>query len=415
MCRAKRWAVLICLLAMVVSACAPAATPTPVVIEKEKIVKETQVVLVTPTPVPPTPTPGLPDEIKIGVFEPLTGNIAGLGQMELMGIKLANKKRATVLGKPVRLVITDNKSDKSDAALAMSRLIEVDQVHAVIGSAGSSLAMAGGEVSEKAGMPVLGASCTSPLVTQGKAHYFRVCFVDTFQGAAGARYAFNNLGAKTAAIITDVSTDATFGLSVYFRAEFIKLTGNAKSILGVISIQGGDRDFRAQLSTINSWKPDVVYAPQMYAEAAPMLAQALQLGLTPGLQFLGVDGWDVPELIKIGGAGTEGAIYTTHYHPEAFTHPEAKEFLQSFRQEYNSEPSKNAALGYDAYLLLLDAIERAGSLNREAITTALSETKDFVGCAGSITLGADHNARKPVVVLRVKGGKTVVDGITEPF
>jgi len=155
------------------------------------------------------------DPIKIGVYLPLTGQNAFGGQLELEGVQLARKLTPTVLDRPVELVIVDNKSDKVEAANAVKRLTERDKVLAIIGTYGSSLAMAGGEVAERAKVPVIGTSCTNPLVTQGKKYYFRACFIDPYQGAAAATYAFKNLGFKKGAVLTDVANDYAVGLSAF--------------------------------------------------------------------------------------------------------------------------------------------------------------------------------------------------------
>ena len=416
MCISKRWPVLVCLLAMAVSACAPAATPTPIVVEKEKIVKETQVVLVTPTPVPPTPIPALPDEIRIGVYMPMTGGTAAFGEMQWKAIEFAATQRPSVLGRPVKLILEDNRSDKSDAALAVARLIEVDNAHAIIGTPSSSLAIAGGEVSEKAGMPVLGTTCTNPLVTQGRKYYFRICYVDTFQGPVMARYAVNNLGAKTVAIITDISNDGPMGAAIYFREEFIKLTGDPMSVLAMLSIQSGERDFSAQLNTIKAMDPDVVFVPSMYAEGAALCGQAFKLGLLPDTPILGQDSWDVPAMLEIAGAqAMEGVAFSTMYHPDAFTHALAQQFNTDWKQLTGEFPGKDASGAYDAYYCMLDAIERAGSVDPEAITKALSETKDFMGVTGSITMDADHNARKACPIVGFRNGQKVLLDIVQPW
>ena len=157
------------------------------------------------------PVEGDADVIKIGVYQPLTGDSAAGGQMTVEGIKLANKMYLEVLGKKIELYIEDNKTDKTEAANAVSRLIEKHQVNAIIGSYGSSLAMGGGPVAEEAGIPVMGCSPTNPLVTLDNDFYFRVCFIDPFQGKVVAKYAYEELGAKTAAIIMDVSNDYSTG------------------------------------------------------------------------------------------------------------------------------------------------------------------------------------------------------------
>ena len=135
------------------------------------------------------------ETVKIGVYLPITGGNAIGGQLELDGVKLAHQQYPTVDGKKIELVVVDNKSDKVESANAVKRLIEKDKVRAIIGTYGSSLAMAGGEVAEKAGIPMVGTSCTNPLVTQGKKYVFRVCFIDPFQGAGAADYALKELKA----------------------------------------------------------------------------------------------------------------------------------------------------------------------------------------------------------------------------
>jgi branched-chain amino acid transport system substrate-binding protein len=379
--------IIVVLLSIVVPACAPAQTPKP-------------------------GKPALPEEIRIGVYEPMTGAFAAGGQMTWDGIKLAHKVKPEVLGKPVRLILVDNKSDKTEAANAVARLIEAEKVVAIIGSYGSSLSMAGGEVAEKAHIPVVGCSPTNPLVTKGKKYYFRVCFIDPFQGAVMAKYAYKVLGARTACIIQDVAQDYSVGLSTYFRDTFIQLTGDPKSIVGFTSYQTGDTDFTAQLTYCISKKPDVIFSSGYYGEAALLAKQARALGYTGPL--LGGDAWDAPELIQIAGEAAEGMTFSTHYHPEGAITEASKKFVELFRAEYNREPDAFAALGYDAYMVLLNAIERAGSVDPEAIQKALAETKNFEGVTGWITINESHDAVKTAVIKQVKGGKFVFVTTVEP-
>ena len=146
------------------------------------------------------------DVIKIGVFQPLTGENGGGGSQELDGIKYANKVYSEVLGKKVELVIVDNKSDKGEATTAVTRLIEKEGVCAILGSYGSGVSIAAGDIIKKAGIPAIGCSCTNPMVTQGNDFYFRVCYLDPFQGTVMANYAIQK-GAKTAAVITQNGDD----------------------------------------------------------------------------------------------------------------------------------------------------------------------------------------------------------------
>ena len=251
------------------------------------------------------------DVIKIGVFEPLTGANGAGGADEYDGIKLANKLFPTVLGKKIQLVAVDNKSDKVEAANAATVLAQKEKVNAVIGSWGSSLSMAGGPIFAEAKIPAVAVSATNPNVTKGNEYYFRVCFLDPFQGVVGANYAFKTLNAKKVAIIREVSNDYSVGLAKFFSDEFVKLTGDAKSIVATADYNTGDQDFTAQLTNIKQFEPDVIFAPGNYTESALIIKQARALGMKA--QFVGGDTWDVNSFLEVGGASVEGATFSTFF------------------------------------------------------------------------------------------------------
>ncbi|HAE92827.1 ABC transporter substrate-binding protein [Tissierella praeacuta] len=353
------------------------------------------------------------DVIKIGVFEPMTGASAAGGEMTVEGIKLANEKVGEVLGKKVELVIVDNKSDKVEAANAASRLIDKDKVVAIIGSYSSSLSMAAGDIVKAAKVPAVGCSPTNPLVTLNNDYYFRVCFIDPFQGTVMANYAFNDLSASKAAIIQDVQQDYSVGLSTYFEQAFVELTGSQDSIVGKASYNTGDQDFSAQLTNIKSLNPDVIFAPGNYGESALLIKQARDLGIT--VPILGGDTWEAPEFIDIGGAAVEGAVYSTHFTSESPVTEVSKTFLEDYKAKFNKDANAFAALGYDAYMVIIDAIEKAGSADSVAIKEKLAGTKDFIGSTGVITLDENGDAVKSAVINQVKDGKFVYLTTVEPI
>ena len=343
------------------------------------------------------------DVIKIGVFEPLTGANGAGGAAEYDGIKLANKLFPTVLGKKVELIAVDNKSDKVEAANAATVLAQKEKVNAVIGSWGSSLSMSGGPIFAEAKIPAVAVSATNPNVTKGNEYYFRVCFLDPFQGTVGAAYAFNELKAKKVAIIREVSNDYSVGLAKFFVDEFVKLTGDPASIVATADYNTGDQDFSAQLTNIKQFEPDVIFAPGNYTESALIVTQARALGMTA--QFVGGDTWDENAFLEVGGAAVEGATFSTFFANDVPINTTSEAFLKAFRDEYKKEPAAVSALGYDAYLVILDAITRANSAEPEKIRAALTQTKDFEGSAGSITINAERNADKAAVFKTVKDGK----------
>ncbi len=342
--------------------------------------------------------------IKIGVFEPVTGANAGGAKWEIEGIKLANKLYPEVLGKKVELVIVDNKSDKVEAANAASRLVDKENVNAVIGSYGSSLSIAGGEIFKNAKIPAVGASCTNPMVTLDNEYYSRVCFIDPFQGTVMANYAFSKLNAKKVAIVQEVSNDYAVGLAKFFTDSFKKLTGDDKSIVAVANYNKGDTDFSAQLTNIKALNPDVIFAPGNFTESAALTKQARELGITAPI--IGGDTWETQEFIDIGGKAVEGAIFSTFFDAAKPATSETEKFIAEFKKAFpDKEPAGVAALGYDAYLLIIDAIKRANSADPEKIKEAINQTKDFMGASGIVTLDENRNAIKSAVIKQVKNGK----------
>lgn len=341
--------------------------------------------------------------IKIGVFEPLTGGAASGGEMTLEGIQLANELFPEVLGKKIELVIEDNKSDKLEAAKAVIKLIHEDHVKAIIGSYGSSLSMAAGDVVKKFKIPTVGCSPTNPMVTFNNPYYFRVCFVDPFQGTVIANYAAKELGAKKAIIVQDTAQDYSTGLSQYFTEAFIKLTGDVESIVSVISYVSGEQDFREKLMEIKDLKADVIFAPGNYIESAIFIKQAREMGIN--IPIIGGDTWETPTFIEIGGEAVEGAIFSTHFTAEVPITKMSNLFLEAYRKKYNKEANAFSALGFDAYMVLMDAIARANSANPEKIRDALANTANFEGATGKITLDRNGNAAKSAVIKKVEKGQ----------
>ena len=352
------------------------------------------------------------DVIKVGVYNCLTGQNAYGGQLELDGTKLAHKEFPEVLGKMVELVVVDNKSDKVESANAVTRLINHDKVNVIIGTYGSSLAMAGGEVAESAKIPVMGTSCTNPLVTQGKKYYFRACFIDPFQGAGGATYAFKTLGFKKAALLVDVSNDYSVGLSNFFKKAFEKMGGE---IIAELKYQSGDQDFTAQLTELISKNPEIVFAPAYFSEGAIILKQAKELGAK--FRFMGGDAMDNPEIVTLGGDAVEGFLHTTFAYDPSMENmnPIAQKFTEEWRKAFpDKDPNVNGALGYDSYVLVIDAINRAGSADPEKIRDALEQTKDVPTVTGLTTMNATHDAEKELGIVEIKGGKKVFLGVIKP-
>ncbi|HPC73153.1 MAG TPA: ABC transporter substrate-binding protein [Syntrophales bacterium] len=340
------------------------------------------------------------DTVRIGCWLPMTGGVAAYGQMEYAGVQVAREMKPTVLGKKVELFLADTKSDKIEAATAMDRLLKKNKVHAVIGEAISGNTMAGAPIADKAKIPVVAPTATNPLVTQNREYIFRVCFIDPFQGEVAAKYAYNTMKARRAALIVDIAQDYCVGLANFFTKSFTKLGGK---VVATTYCQTGDQDFTAQLSAIMAAKPDFLYLPNYYTEDALVCKQAEELGLK--VPVMSADGAQAPELLSIGGKAVEGFLFTGHFAKEAAKTDIAKKYIAAYEKKTGKEASGFDALGADAYFAILDAMERAKSTDGPKVRAALANTKNFKGVSGVINIGPDGNAVKSMVILQVKNGK----------
>ncbi|MDR1831412.1 MAG: ABC transporter substrate-binding protein [Fusobacteriaceae bacterium] len=344
------------------------------------------------------------DTIKIGVFEPLTGENGGGGSQEVDGIKYANQVYPEVLGKKVELVIVDNKSDKAEAVVAATRLVEKEKVVAVIGSYGSGVSIAAGDIFRNAKVPAMGASCTNPMVTEGNEFYFRACFLDPFQGTVLANYAIAQ-GKKKAAVITQLGDDYSTGLGSFFTREFKKLGGE---IVADQQFQTNEQDFNSILTNAKSAGADVIFAPSSIVSAGLIIKQAKALGISA--LIMGGDTWENESIIQVAGDAAEGVVLSTFFDENnSAATAEAKKFVPGFKGFLGGKDPiipAVAALGYDAYFVILDAIKRAGSTDGEAIRKALTETKGLEGVTGSFQFDENGDAQKDFAVIKViKGGK----------
>jgi len=348
------------------------------------------------------------DTVKIGANLEMTGSVAAYGQMINEGVELIMDIVGTeVLGKQIEYVLVDNKSDKVEAANAATRLIDKEKVVAIIGPAISGSMLSAGPICEEKKVPQISATSTNPLVTQDKKYSFRATFIDSYQGLAAAQYAYEDLSAKSVAILSDIAQDYCVALGNFFKEAYEKLGGE---VLTVQHCKTGDQDFSAQLTTIMNLNPDVIYLPNYYTEIALICRQARDLGYEG--KILGGDGSDAPELIDIGGDAVEGFYFTAHGDTEKALTEIGQKYFDAYRAKFNKEPGVFGALAADCYLIIVDAIKRANSFDPEMIAAAIEDTKDLEVTTGKITI-EKGDALKPVVVKQVEGGKAKLLGTIE--
>lgn len=347
-----------------------------------------------------SPTPAAEEPLKIGLYLPMTGAAAAMGQMVWEGVQTAHKLQPQILGREVQLNLVDTRSDRIEAANAVSRLIEKEQVSAIIGEVISSDTLAGAPIAERARIPNISPTATNPLVTQGRQYAFRACFVDDLQGQVAARFAFEHLKARRAAVLIDQAQDYCVGLGNFFMQEFKRLGGE---VAAVSYLQTGDQDFTAQLSSFKAKQPDLLYAPNYYAEDALLAKQMQTLGMK--IPILTGDGAQVPELLSIGGAAVEGMYFTAHFHRQGIATDRGKKFIQAYEAAYKKDLDAFAALGGECYFLLAQAMAQAKGTDGVTVAQALATTRDFPGITGSLSMGPDHNPVKGVVIIKVENGK----------
>jgi len=342
-------------------------------------------------------------EWRVGGYFSLSGAETQFGIDSKEGIELAIEevnKAGGVKGKPIKVLFEDTKTNPQEATNKVLQLIERDKVVALLGEVASARSKAGGIVANSKKVPMITPSSTNADVTKVGPFVFRVCFTDDVQGPIGAQYVVNTMGKKKLAILFASDVLYSSGLAKEFKAEAKKL--GAEVVIEKSFLQN-ETNFTTYLTEIRDAKPDIIYAPVYYNHMVPIARQAKAANI-PGTMFMGGDGWDAEDLLKGAGDEMEGAYLTDHYAPDV-PWPSAKAFLDKYKQRFNREPTSLAAQAYDAAKLLADAIGRAKADTREAIRDAIQDTKNFQGATGTITINAERNPDKPVVIVQIKNKK----------
>ena len=343
------------------------------------------------------------DEILVGEFASITGQTATFGQSSHAGTTLAIDEinaAGGVLGKKIKLISEDDQSKAEDATAAVQKLINRDRVIALLGEVASSRSRAGGPIAQQAKIPMISPASTNEEVTKIGDYIFRICFIDPFQGEAMASFSMKTLHAKRAAILQDTKQDYSIGLATSFRETIRK---NGGDIVSEQAYSSGDKDFRAELTSIRAANPEVIFIPGYYGEVSLIVRQARQLGITCPL--VGGDGWDSPELTKGAEKDFNNTYFSNHFSTED-PDPAVQNFIKKYKAKYNNaDPDAMAALGYDAANILADAIKRAGGTDSKKLRDAIAATKDYQGVTGSITINAERNASKPLTILQIVEGK----------
>ena len=341
--------------------------------------------------------------VRIGVFEPASGDNGAGGKQETLGIQYANYVTPTVeIGGEdytVQLDIVDNESSNDKAPSAAATLVS-DGVSVVLGSYGSGVSIAGSDTFKEAGIPVIGVTCTNPQITEGNTHYFRICFLDPFQGTVLANFANDNFGAKKAYVLTKLGDDYSTGLGYYFTEAFEALGGEVVEE----TFQEGNSDFTSYITSAKNEGADVFFAPSSTEVAALLVEQAASQGLE--IPLLAGDTWD-SNVILNAAEGKNVDIYVSTFYQEGGN----PEFDAGIKEWINSDSTAKAnnggddtvsgltVMGYDAYYVALEALKAAGSTDPAAVNEALWDVT-YTGVSGDISFNEIGDANRDAAYIK---------------
>jgi len=337
-------------------------------------------------------------EWRVGVYLGLSGPDAQFGIQTREGIELAVDEvnaAGGVKGKKIKLLVEDDKGNPTEANNKVLQLIDRDKVIAILGEVASSRSKPGGIVANSKKIPMITPSSTNADVTKVGPFVFRVCFIDDVQGLAGARFVVNTLQKKKVAMIYATDDLYSSGLANEFEKELKVLGGEIVIKKGFLKTE---TNFTTYVNEIKDAKPDIIYAPVYYDVMAPLAKQAKAAGVS-GEMFVGGDGWDGMAAEDLGNM--EGAYFTNHYAPDV-PWANAQAFRKKYTDRFKHDPTGMSAMGFDAAGVLVDAFKRAKQDTPQGVRDAIAETKGFGGATGTISINAERNAEKDVVIVQIK-------------
>jgi branched-chain amino acid transport system substrate-binding protein len=341
------------------------------------------------------------ETLRIGVVSPMSGPGATAGKYIVNGVKLLEEKLKAEGGLlvgdtryPIEFLYEDNEAKEETTTNVYQKLINQDNVIAIVGPDMSKAILAAGPIAQSAGVVAVGTFTTNEAVTQVGDYIFRACFIDPFQGKAAATYAWD-AGFKTAAVIYNNADAYSKGLYENFELAFTELGGE---IVEVQAYSGSDiKDYNVQLTKIKAANPDVVFIPNMFTEIPLQVRQARELGITA--KFVGGDSMDAPEVAQLAGfENIEGTAYVSAFSPDN-PDPVAQEFVKAFNDAYGMNPNSNAVLAYEAAMMILESIKNAATVDRKGVRDAMASLKDLHLPSGTITVGPDRNPIKGAAIL----------------
>jgi branched-chain amino acid transport system substrate-binding protein len=352
-------------------------------------------------------------KIRIGLIAELTGDMPAVGasckNAAQMAVKEINDAGGFQFGNKqymVELIVEDNAGKGDQSVSAAQKLITQKKVVAIVGPNASRYALPASEIAESNKVVLITPWSTAPKTTLDsktgtpKSYVFRSCFIDPFQGQVLAKFTLNNLKFKRAAVLYDVASEYNKGIAEIFKEVFEK---NGGKVVAFETYTTNDKDFSSQLTKIKKAAPQVIFLPNYYSEVPLQIQQAKRLGIK--VPFIGSDSWGSEELLKLCGNDCNGFYFSTHYAVDASTEV-TKRFIENYKAAYGSMPDDVAALTYDSFGLLWQALKTAGLKDRQAIRDALAKIPKYEGVTGTMQFKeGSGDPIKSAVILKITDGK----------
>jgi branched-chain amino acid transport system substrate-binding protein len=342
------------------------------------------------------------EPVKIGLCVPLSGRLAEHGHGVLRGVKVAHRMRPCVLGRPVALKVANDHDDLGHSSAAALALVERHNVSAIIRGLNCEHASTCSDYAEKRGVPIVAPFITSGKASQGRQCVFQTCAIDRAQACLAEKVARICVKARTAALVYDISRESSLDRAACFKNAFERAGGR---IAFEQRMKTGDRDFTTLINRIKAAKPDTIYAPISPTECALLALQARLMAVHAPM--IAAHEVQIPEFIALGGKAVENLLFTTHVHESALNAHRAKRFAAAYQFHTGDKPLPDHLMAAEAYFLLLDAMEQAGSDLPTLVGEALSSVRNWEGMTGKVCIGAGSGMPRPVFVSQVRNGQFV--------
>jgi len=351
-------------------------------------------------------------KIKVGLIAELTGDIPAVGasckNAAQMAVQEINDAGGFQFGEKkyiVDLIVEDNAGKADQSVSAAQKLITQKKVVAIVGPNASRYALPASEIAESSKVVLITPWSTTPKTTLDsktglpKNYVFRSCFIDPFQGRVVAKFTLERLKLKKAAVLYDVASEYNKGIAEIFKEIYEKSGGK---VVAFETYTTNDKDFSSQLTKIKRAAPQIIFLPNYYSEVPLQIQQAKRLGIK--VPFIGSDSWGSEELLKLCGKDCNGYYFSTHYAADASTDV-TKKFIENYKAKYGSTPDDVAALTYDSFGLLWQALKTAGKNDRQAVRDALTNIPRYDGVTGVMQFKGTGDPIKSAVILKIINGK----------